>query len=341
MGNNKRVYYPIFAVGFSRLGNNNASGFIPAKGVQNLSFSTAFNLEQIFQLGQLELYDQPENLPNIEVTMSKVIDGRALLSHLGTLTATASSLAGRYNDNQCMIKAAYYDITKEFASGVPLAEVLMSGMYVNSIGYTIPVQGNCTENVTFVGNDKVWSYTPSGEIFITGALRFTGTETAPAISGVNRRENVRMANCLWPTNIPGIDANNVNQPSGDGMTAHIQNVNISCNLGRTDLFELGVKKPYFRYANFPTEITTSIEVTASESGDSVNAYSNQDNVSNQPIKIVLDAGVTIDLGTKNKLASVNTQGGDTGGGNVTLTYNFSNFNTMKVLATGDPAGLTS
>ena len=55
----------------------------------------------------------------------------------------------------------------------------------------------------------------------------------------------------------------------------------------------------------------------------------------------MNQGVSLDLGTKNKLQSISTDGGSTDGGNVTLTYNYSNFNVLKVIASGDPAGLTS
>jgi hypothetical protein len=41
-------------------------------------------------------------------------------------------------------------------------------------------------------------------------------------------------------------------------------------------------------------------------------------------------GYMIDLGTKNKLTSVNYTGGDTGGGNATITYSYQTFNYLKV-----------
>jgi hypothetical protein len=42
----------------------------------------------------------------------------------------------------------------------------------------------------------------------------------------------------------------------------------------------------------------------------------------------------IDLGTKNKLTSVNYTGGDTGGGNATVTYSYQTFNFLKVTVAG-------
>ncbi len=371
MATNKRVYYPIHAVGFAPLGTplpgtDTPSGtYYGAKGVQSAGFTTNFALEQVFELGQLDLYENIENIPNIEVTIQKVIDGYALLEHLATPTATSPTLAGRYNDNQCMLAISYYNINQEFASGVPLSTVVMSGMYVSAINWSIPVQGNMTESVTLVGNDKVWQFNPSGSEF-TAATRFTGAESpSPIFAGhVQRRQHVTMGTppvnpsgtpvSYWPTEIPGISGSSLSgfnpiAANGD-LGAHIQNVTIGTNLGRTELFELGRRGPYFRYANFPTEVTCAIEVTANEDGDAVNASStNATNLVDQQIKIAIGisgivAGIQqsliIDLGTKNKLQSIATAGGDTGGGNVTTTYNYSNFNKFKVTHTpSDPAAL--
>jgi hypothetical protein len=53
-------------------------------GVQSVKGITSnFNLEQVYQLGQVELYDQVEgSTQNIEATLSKVIDGNRLLYNL-------------------------------------------------------------------------------------------------------------------------------------------------------------------------------------------------------------------------------------------------------------------
>jgi len=353
---NQRVYYAVNAVGFAPLGlpvltaylTTGISGYLAAKGVQSCSSNINFQLEPVFQLGQLELYEQVESIPAVEFTAEKVVDGRPLLEHLGSLGATASTLAGRYNNSRVQIAIAYWPLTQDFASGTPLSITVMSGMYVNTINWNIPVQGLVTESVTFVGNDKTWYNVPSGRLFTTGT-QFAGTESPyatgvfPSTGTAQRRQNVNMTNSLWPNEIPGISGNNRNPTMSDGSYgAHIQNVSVSVNLGRQELFELGKRGPYFRYASFPTEVTTTIEVTANEFGDNINAaQESTTNLSDQPIKICLDQGVTIDLGTRNKLRTVGTSGGDTGGGNVTTSYEYVNFNSLKVIASGDPAGLTS
>ena len=59
----------------------------------------------------------------------------------------------------------------------------------------------------------------------------------------------------------------------------------------------------------------------------------------QAIDLYLREGARFDLGNKNKLASVTYGGGDAGGGNATVTYNYSNFNRLSVRHLQDPAGL--
>ena len=74
MATNNRVYYAIQQVGIAAgsRGNNN---FTPVHGVQSVGITTTFNLEQVFELGQISIYENVEGTPDVEVTMSKVLDG--------------------------------------------------------------------------------------------------------------------------------------------------------------------------------------------------------------------------------------------------------------------------
>ena len=62
----------------------------------------------------------------------------------------------------------------------------------------------------------------------------------------------------------------------------------------------------------------------------INVSGNAGNLQDREIIIKDTAGTVIDLGTKNKLTNVSYTGGDTGGGNATITYSYSNFNVLKV-----------
>ena len=129
--------------------------------------------------------------------------------------------------------------------------------------------------------------------------------------------------------------------------AHLSSVSVSTDLGREELFELGTRQPYARVVTFPIEVTCDIEMI-SLSGDMINAFADGcgnddpctgivDNLTNQIIRVATCEGTRIYLGTKNKLASVNYGGGDAGGGNVSVTYSYTNFNDCTVMHPEDPS----
>ena len=391
LSNNNRVYYAIHAVAMAEMGVHPGvftadNAFKIASGVQSVGINTNFNLEQVYQLGQLEIYENIEDIPDVEVTMEKVLDGHPLLQHLATPQATALTLASRYNNNRTDVRIAYFSDVFENASGTPQAELYCSGMYVSSISFNLPVEGNCTESISLVGNDKTWTTGSAMQAGDTSAAWWYGggspsqsafgSAGTPAFAGgVLRRQDVLHSGCIWPLSLPGtkaiagatgatFNASTYFMPKkADGTTSlyttsktakgasaasgsdgvfpiHIQNVTVSTDLGRTELFELGRRGPYHRFADFPTEVTCSIEIIETEIGDMTNAVAeSESNVDESPIFIMLADGTLIDLGEKNKLASISSTGGDTGGGNRTASFNYSNFNALSVSHPNDPADI--
>ena len=59
MADNNRIFYAIQQVAIGRESDN---GYYILKGVQAVSMTTTFNLEQAFQLGQLEIYENIEGV---------------------------------------------------------------------------------------------------------------------------------------------------------------------------------------------------------------------------------------------------------------------------------------
>ena len=112
-------------------------------------------------------------------------------------------------------------------------------------------------------------------------------------------------------------------------TAKIQSINISTDFGREDIYELGKRAPYYRAPNFPIEVTIDIEMIALGT-DGINAAEEQENLTEQTIKIITEDGKTFDLGTKNRLSSVTYGGGDASGGQATCTYSYTNFNDLTI-----------
>ena len=348
MPTNNRIYWACQGVGISP---QDSTAFAGVHGLQSIGITTTFNLEQVFEIGQLSIYENIEDIPDIEVTMEKVLDGHPLLYHLATKNASGTSLAAR-STKKCNVALNIYDDTYEAASGTPQAEVIMSGMYISSVSYTLPVDGNCTESVTLVGNNKAWRSTVigGGAYLMTGTLLGTtpnndSPRNITASGGVQRRENVIWTGAAGqytrlPAEVEGISPSGTNDMVAGVYNAHVQNVSVSVDLGREALNELGRKAPYFRYVNFPVEVSTEIEVTSSAGDQKVSATEaglggSGFNLVDQSIFIALQDGTRIDLGSRNKLASVTYGGADAGGGNATSTYSYTTFNDFIVTHPSD------
>ena len=351
-----RTFYAVHAIGFAPLGS---ASFTEAHGVQSVAITTTFNLEQVFELGQIELYENVENVPDIEMTSQKVMDGYPPLYLLCTQGASASDLAGR-SVKKVIGALSIYDDAQSSASGTPLSQCNMSGLAISALSYSFPADGNFTEDVTLVGNDKTWktsSFTFSPSFLNTDVpLSLGGTS-----GGVQRREDlvfipsisnaaanldanshIADPNCtILPAGgltsgggVAGISSSGTNNKTADVYGTHVTNISVSTDLGREEIFELGRRLPYYRFVSFPTEVTCEIEILATQGdlvqGTEAGIVATGSNLSNKSIRIATREGLRLNLGTKNKLQSVNYAGGDTGGGNVTCTYSYSNFNSLDV-----------
>ncbi len=339
---NNRIYYAVQAVKMKPC-KTNTNGTVTygtekvLRGVQSVGMTTNFNLEQVYQLGQLELYDNVEEVPDIEVTLNKVLDGTRALYNLATdgSAADSNNLAlTEIGDRRCDIALGIYDDTDVDTSGTATYYVVCTGMYVSSVSYNLANDGNFTEDLTLVGNHKKWGNTSGG-----GITSFTSGIAVAETKKVHRRWSLdRTSNTVLPTGTGGIPGSFA---AGSGL--HVNSISLSCNLGREAINELGARSPYYRYVSFPVEVTSEFEVTATQ-GDQIDAddfstaaaCSTSTNLTDKQIKVTICAmngagtGYTIDLGSKNKLTSVNYTGGDTGGGNATITYSFQTFNAFKV-----------
>jgi hypothetical protein len=381
---NKRVFYATQAVA---VGDNAATSVIDswsggsvidgggklmiAHGIQSIGVSTNFNLEQIFELGQLAVYEFYEELPEIEITLEKVLDGYSLMYHCGTVSATSPTLVGRGDAKADVRMAIGLDSNSYMANGVNsgIAELYCSGMYITNVSYSLGTDGNFTESTTFIGNDKEWLLEndsdtnglllldSNGTLAAAFASDVFGADTpAGAQNSVLRRQNVVIGTQgatygtgVFKTQVPDILGGTAGDlPNSVYITEtggpFLQSFSMSVDLAREDINQLGVKSPYHRYVNFPVDVTCDLEVMAT-AGDNVDAVatgvSNGKNLSNHGIMIVLDDSTVFQLGRKNKLSSISYGGGDAGGGSTTITYSFINSNEFAVLHSGDPINMTA
>jgi hypothetical protein len=382
------------------------------RGLQSAGMTTNFNLEQVFEIGQVEVYEYSERQPDIEMTLSKAIDGTKPLWFMVTDPTTANDVVARTANYRMDVAVQIYPDTQFRATGRPISIMTASGMYVSNVSYTFGVEGFVTEDVTLVGNDKIWGTMvaisgitaghnggqgggedlviwpddalgnnpnapeglPSG-VFGNDGLTSTlveggaqevagGADRFGVIvtgSGIQRREEVDIRRSVLPDDIPGVTtfvasgidnafvnggfgaqgpgtAGGLSQLIGDANTdniqEHIQTITVSASIGREDIFELGSKRPFSKVVDFPIEVTTSIEVVTAQ-GDLVDATSDIDcgpdnTEQSQTVIIRTCDGLQVDLGSSNRLTSIDTAGGDAGGDNMTVTYNYTTFNVFNV-----------
>ena len=355
-----RIFYASQAVGLRH--NLGSAQFMRIHGLQSVGVNTNFNLDAAYQLGNIELYANIEGTPEVEVTLEKLLDGRPLILDMATATgaasvATSGVFAAQTNKTLVARSSARTDLLVSVADdtvdkvdtsvGTPLAQCLVSGAYLSQISYKIPVDGNASESATIVGNTKIW-YAGNA-----GGYTLTATQTDPnirmstlyAVSGISRRQHVDVTGSTWPKQIPGVSAlGAVANDAVSGFYTHFQNVNISCQLGRESLMELGRKMPYFRFVKFPVEVTSEFEVllggAANQGGDFISATEvgtdgSGNNLRYETIKIQLKGNDNtvlniFDLGAKNMLTTVNYQGGGVDGSNASATYSYRNFNNLTV-----------
>tara|TARA_R110000824_G_scaffold378178_2_gene569664 strand:+ start:4131 stop:5186 length:1056 start_codon:yes stop_codon:yes gene_type:complete len=339
MATNDRIFYACQAVAIAKNGHYVNPTTIKAgtaavmRGVQSVGITSNFNLEQVFEFGQIQIYENIETVADIEVTCEKVIDGNRLLYLQAVGAAGETGLSGA-SKSKCDVYLAIYDDGVDQVADTAEAHVVMcSGMTVSSVSYTYPVDGNATESVTLVGNDKFWDgflggaggparpdlmYAPTGAAAYEQERGPDGTDLP--VSGVVRRINFDVTNSNMPSDV---------ETQGPATSRHYQNVSVSADFGREELTELGRFGPYVRYASFPFEVSCEIEVMAT-SGDLINVSGAGTNLSAHQITIKDTAGTVLNLGAQNKLTSVSYTGGDTGGGNASITYSYSTFNDLSV-----------
>lgn len=357
--NNNRMY---FAASLFSVAPESTLNFTPLHGLQSVGVNSQIQLEQIFELGQLSIYENKEALPTVNLTVSKVLDGNCPAYLACTQGATSTSLAAR-GKPKCNLVLGVFSDAQNSASGVPLTECYISGAFVTNAGYQMPVDGNFTESISLQAYDKIWRDTTASGLAILASGTFNNNDLPLAITGsggVNRRQNfvwacsaalpTRDANgmvntgttaatqlTILPPDIFGISSSGTNDQTAGVYGAHVQDISVNVDFNRQDLFEQGRKAPYFKYVSFPVQVSTSIGFIPTDRGDGISftqtgmlGDGTGNNLKARTIKLKTQEGTFIDLGTQNKFASVDLGGGDTGGGAATVTMNYITFNDFSV-----------
>lgn len=363
---NRRIFFASRALGIAPF---NSTSYTTIHGAQSAGITTNFSLQNIQELGQLNIYQLVEMVPEIEVTTEKFLDGNTLIFHAATQGGSDGSLVGRSNQ-QCQIAMPVYGDTQGSASGTPQNETVASGMYIQNTSYTFSTDAPFREACTFVGNQVLYKSsnfdfqpsmlnndTPlalagSGGVQLKQHLVFypilgsgdpnASKENSSALD-VNGQLNAFLT--ILPPEV-GVSSSGTNDRNSAGdYLAHVLSITCSCNMGRDEILELGRKLPYFRPITWPIQTTTEIVVTAlnasNVSATELGLDGLGNNLVNRTIKVRSRDGTWVDMGTTNKLQTISWNGGDANGGNVTATYSFLNYNYFYVSHPQDPSHIAN
>lgn len=361
---NRRIFYATQAVG---LAPNSSTNYISAHGAQSAGVTTNYTLQPIMELGQINLYELLELIPEVEITLEKVLDGYPLLYHLATQGTIDGGLVGR-SAQQSMLAISVFGDTQSSASGTPTSQIECSGLFWTQSSFNFPVDKPFTENLSLVGNSKLNKsaspdYTPnftntdaplalagSGGVQIRqdfvfypilGGIGYAGGLEQTHTTDINGQ--IVAFYSILPPDLPGISASGTNDisPTTGDFGCHIQDISVSVNANRDAVYELGKRFPYFRFMNFPVAVNTNISIMSTNLDTNIASEAGLDgqgnDVLNRTIKIRSKEGTWIDLGTQNKCQSVSFGGGNADGGNATLTYSYITYSTYLVSHPADPS----
>ena len=147
---NKRVFYASQGVSVGQTGAGTSE---TVTGAQSVTMNTNFNLEQVFQLGRLAVYDNVVGDPTVEVSITKVLDGGPLLYNLavgsGSLVATSSKES---SINFVVGKDTEEEVGAVANSAGPgiTSSIACNPIYLQSLSYNFAVDGDFTEEVLAV-----------------------------------------------------------------------------------------------------------------------------------------------------------------------------------------------
>jgi len=297
---NKRVFYASQAVAVGQSGSTATT----VTGAQSVTMNTNFNIEQVFQLGRLAVYDNVVGDPNVEVSITKALDGGSLLYNLAV---GSGSIVNTANKVSKVVFSVGEDTAETHNESTAATSITCDPIYLNSLSYNFTVDGDFTEEASFVGLAKT-----------AGTSKLSN----PDVGNTDRQTVLRRQNFQ----IDGLPV----EVSG----ANVSSVSISADFGRESMYKLGQFKEFHRYVNFPLEISMDIEVIAdSLDGQEIDVPETACsglNLSKQDVTLTLcdSSGAdvyTFELGNAT-LTSVAFGGGDTGGGNATLTYSYTIYN---------------
>lgn len=300
-----RIYYASHAVQV-----NNKT----VEGAQSAGITANFTLEQAFQLGKVGIYDNIITDAEAGMSVSKILDGADTIFNLfaGTGTNKVSIADEAATQRTIRIASNKTDADTSLQSDDQVV-VQCTGAYLSSISYTIPVDGFATEEVSFVADNK--SVT-------------TSTVSAPTGTGTRAIYRQMIKTDGFPAEVSG---------------KNVTNISFSTDYGREAMYKLGTFDSYFRYANFPFEVT--VEFTVANTGVDVTSVALTGVTSTSDGNLPEKQDITVTVSNASgfpgshgyefkasgcRLTSISQDGGGTDGGNASTTYTYTTYNDFVI-----------
>lgn len=266
-------------------------------GAQSVGITTSFDLEPVFQLGQVKPVDILTVTPNVEITVSRALTSQNLTMWSGDFISNV----GAADKTLCITIGD--DASPLLTAGT--ASIYCTGAGISGVTYTFPVDGIFTEEVTFVAQHK----------------QIGGCSAVVAGADTTSKAKTRQH---YQSGAPSLVTN----------AGNLTNITISTSIGRENLFRLGQWQSYHNYANLPAEVTVEFEVSATSlDGIAIGAVASCSSPTGGAFdeqNIVLNiCGKTFTM-EKCKLSNVTYGGGDTGGGNSTINFTYTTYNNLTV-----------
>ena len=158
---NVRTFYACQKVQLGAPSGSDAAGtqdFDTMNSIQSVGITTNYNLEPVYQVGALDPGDIAEDIPDVEISLTKTLDGSQTIFEkmMGPAAAGTDTLSA-LSDKRSAVKLWIYPQTYSAATGAAISNLVVMPAYLSSISYTFPTDGFFQEEATIVGNNKIWS----------------------------------------------------------------------------------------------------------------------------------------------------------------------------------------
>ena len=337
-----RVFYAVQRAVLCRATSAGANDVTTAAGypgvfsslIQSVGISTSLDYEQLFELGRLQIFNNIEGIPSVEITVERAlavndsaitdIDACYAEGTLWNLAGGSVTAAGGKRFNLMMEISADDVLSRENF-------VTCTGLYMNNYSLNFNLEGASTESATFVGNHIDWDGT-SAELTTAGVdiSVFEAFGTKHKIAPFSGDSDVTGADDANQGGAAIITRQHFTSAVGISLS-RLQSATFSVSMDREDLLQLGGKTPFFKAANFPVETTLEVEYLATKDSNGVDLNQakldlgcdvGEATSSTTAIKV---GDRTFNFGSMN-WTGTNYSGGDAGGGNATIAYNYQGYN---------------